>query len=376
MNKVCLVGAALLALASSVSAGAAAPRFTAQRIEAIGGAESLGLAINNQGVVVGQFVRANGTIGAYRWTGAGGMVELAGLSATSETLAMNLNDVGQVVGYGYRTDGQTEALLWQANGQVVNVGQILDPTGGTEVFDINESGQMVGSRRLGPAQRQGLVYTLGGEIVNVGTIEGNNQSKNTAINEAGDVVGFSYRLFSPDRAALTRREGDSYGETVDLGPIGRTFSRAFDINDLGQVVGLANDGASAPRAALFDTQRPGDWVNLGILEGSQYEESDALSINNNGWIVGRSFGFSEPANAATLFLDGRALELALLVDNLAEVGFVELLEATSINDLNQIVGTGLMKDGTLSGFVLTVVPAPGAATALGFAGVLAMRRRR
>lgn len=376
MNKMCLVGAGLLALASSAWAGATAPRFTAQRIEAIGGAESLGLAINNHGVVVGQFVRANGSIGAYRWTSAGGMVELAGLSATSETLAMNLNDAGQVVGYGYRTDGQTEALLWQANGQVVNVGQIWDPTGGTEVFDINESGQMVGSRRLGPAQRQGLVYSLGGEIVDVGTIEGNNQSKNTAINEAGDVVGFSYRLFSPDRAALTRREGDSYGETIDLGPLGRTFSRAFDINDLGQVVGLANDGASAPRAALFDTERPGDWVNLGILEGSQYEESDALSINNNGWIVGRSFGFSEPANAATLYLDGRALELALLVDNLAEVGFVELLEATSINDLNQIVGTGLMKDGTLSGFVLTVVPAPGGAAVLALAGVLTARRRR
>jgi len=369
---------AALALASVSFAGAphpTAPRFSIRAIDAIGGAENLALGVNDHGQVVGQFVRENGTLGAYIWSASGGMVELQGLSPTSETIAMNLNNLGQVVGYGVRaSDSRTEALLWQPDGQMVNVGQIWDPNGGTEVFDINEQGMMVGSRQLAPFQRQGLMYTLGGDIVNVGTIEGNNQSKNTAINESGDVVGFSYRLFEPDRAALTRYTGDTYEETIDLGPVGRTFSRAFDINDAGQVVGVAND-QSPNRAALFDTERPGGWTNLGIIEDMGFEESEALSINNGGWIVGRSFNFEN--SAATFFYDGQALDLMTLVDNLQDVGFVALYEANAVNDLGQIVGSGMLKDGTISGFILTVVPAPGAgAGLLGAAGFAAARRRR
>lgn len=376
MLRTCVSLASAAALASVSFAGSSAPRFTIRAIDAIGGAENLALGVNDHGQVVGQFVRENGTLGAYIWSSSNGMVELQGLSGTSETVAFNLNNLGQVVGYGMRSDNnQSEALLWQSDGEMVNVGQIWDPTGGTEVFDINEQGMMVGSRRIGPAQRQGLMYTLGGETVNVGTIEGNNQSKNTAINESGDVVGFSYRLFEPDRAALTRYTGDAYEETVDLGPTGRTFSRAFDVNDVGQVVGFANDGASAIRAAIFDVDRPGGWTNLGIVEGFGFEESEALSINNDGWIVGRSFNFEN--SAATFYFGGEAIELSTLVDNLNAAGFVALYEANAINDLGQIVGSGMLKDGTVSGFILTVVPAPGAgAMMLGGAGLAFARRRR
>ncbi len=373
---VALAGAVALASVSLAgSASGAAPRFTIRAIDGIGGAENLALGVNDHGQVVGQFVRENGSLGAYIWSSSGGMIELQGLTGTSDTAAFNLNNRGQVVGYGMRTDNnRTEALLWQADGQMVNVGQVWDPTGGTEVFDINEQGMMVGSRQLTPTLRQGLMYTVGGDIVNVGTIEGNNQSKNTAINESGDVAGFSYRLFQPDRAALTRYTGDTYEPTVDLGPTGRTFSRAFDLNDVGQVVGFANDGASPVRAALFDTDRPGGWTSLGIVEGYGFEESEALSINNNGWIVGRSFNFE--SSAATFYFGGEAIELGTLVDNLSAAGFVALYEANAVNDLGQIVGSGMLKDGSTSGFILTVVPAPGAFGVLGLAGALATRRRR
>lgn len=378
MMRTCVSLAGAVALASVSLAGApgVAPRFTIRAIDAIGGAENLALGVNDHGQVVGQFVRENGTLGAYIWSSSGGMIELEGLSETSETSAFNLNNLGQVVGYGMRADNnRTEALLWQANGEMVNVGQVWDPSGGTEVFDINEQGMMVGSRQISPTLRQGLMYTLGGEVVNVGTVEGLNQSKNTAINENGDVVGFSYRLFTPDRAALTRYTDDAYEETIDLGPIGRTFSRAFDVNDVGQVVGFANDGASAIRAAIFDVDRPGGWTNLGIVEGFGFEESEALSINNDGWIVGRSFNFEN--SAATFYFGGEAIELSTLVDNLSAAGFVALYEANAINDLGQIVGSGMLKDGTVSGFILTVVPAPGASVAmLGAAGLALSRRRR
>ncbi len=369
--------AGAVALASGSFGGTtsgAAPRFTIRAIDGIGGAESLALGVNDHGQVVGQFVRENGSLGAYIWSSSGGMVELQGLTGTSDTAAFNLNNRGQVVGYGMRADGQTEALLWQPDGQMVNVGQVWDASGGTEVFDINEQGMMVGSRRVAAGQRQGLMYTVGGDIVNVGTIEGNNQSKNTAINEDGDVAGFSYRLFQPDRAAVTHYTGDAYEPTVDLGPTGRTFSRAFDLNDLGQVVGFANDGASAIRAAIFDTDRPGGWTNLGIVEGYGFEESEALSINNSGWIVGRSFNFEN--SAATFYFGGEAIELSTLVDNLSADGFIALYEANAVNDLGQIVGSGMLKDGSTSGFILTVVPAPGAVGALGLAGVFGVRRRR
>lgn len=72
---------------------------------------------------------------------------------------------------------------------------------------------------------------------------------------------------------------------TDVGdlPGGDSRSFAYDINDLGEVVGVS-DAATGQRGFLW---RDGAVINLGDLPGGQ-DRSDARAINNSTQIAGLS----------------------------------------------------------------------------------------
>ena len=118
-------------------------------------------------------------------------------------------------------------------------------------------------------------------------------------------------------------------DIIDLGTLGGNVSRAFSINNSGQIAGWADDSSGNHYATLFDPTGGGNNINLGTLGG---DKSDAYSINGSGQIVGRARIASGNAHA-TLFDPtggGSNIDLGTLGGTYG-VG-------NSINDDGQIVG--------------------------------------
>ena len=122
----------------------------------------------------------------------------------------------------------------------------------------------------------------------------------------------------------------------DLGTLGGAASKARDINDSGQVVGVAEYDSvhygdfirRSRRAFLWED---GHLRDLGTLGG---RHSEAYAINSDGTVVGRSQ--VEPGRGhstsyhATLWRDGRVIDLGTL-------GGTESA-AYDINERGQVVG--------------------------------------
>lgn len=144
-------------------------------------------------------------------------------------------------------------------------------------FDINARGQITGVRWT--QTRGGQAWVTDGSTVRVlddlpERITGDRFSMTTAINSDGDVVGWSG---SYEHAVLWRA-----GTTtpIDLGTLGGVQSQALGINDAGWIVGFARATNHFRHAALWENGRVTD---LGTLGG---EESIALDINSRGEVVG------------------------------------------------------------------------------------------
>ena len=104
--------------------------------------------------------------------------------------------------------------------------------------------------------------TPGYTIEDLGTL-GGNRSEATALNDYGEVVGFS-------RTADGQTRGFYYqdGSMVDIGTLGGNISYARDINNNSQIVGssyLEYEGGSRWHAFLYENN---EMIDLGTLGGN------------------------------------------------------------------------------------------------------------
>ncbi|HEV3204317.1 MAG TPA: hypothetical protein VGY77_08040 [Gemmataceae bacterium] len=130
------------------------------------------------------------------------------------------------------------------------------------------------------------------------------------INNAGQVVGFSYR------GGITDAYRWDWGQAHDLGP-----GAAYGINQHGWVVGVWTNGPIAHGALWID----GKLTDLGRLPGYSY--GIAFSINDQGQAVGVSGIVDGMDWEATLWQNGKILDIG--------PG-----RATAINNNGQVVGWG------------------------------------
>jgi probable HAF family extracellular repeat protein len=144
----------------------------------------------------------------------------------------------------------------------------------------------------------------------------------------------------------------------DLGTLGgnpQSDSRAWDINDKGQIVGQSTlkDDLITSHACVWQNGTIKDLH--GGLSTIGYHYSTAKSINNSGHVVGFMSVVGEPGtyvmdtSRAFLYRDGRMLDL----NDAVPVGTPwVLLHANSINDNGVIVGIG-KRNGYFHAFMLT-----------------------
>jgi probable HAF family extracellular repeat protein len=117
-----------------------------------------------------------------------------------------------------------------------------------------------------------------------------------------------------------------------MGTLGGSWSQAYAINNKGQVTGLAYTKNGSAHAFITSG---GKLVDLGTISGPT-STTWGFGINNFGVVVGQST-FSGTYHAF-VYSGGKMKDLNKLIP--AGSGWV-LLDANSINDAGQIVGTGL-----------------------------------
>jgi probable HAF family extracellular repeat protein len=287
-----------------------------------GGGTAQAFDINEAGQVVGYAHTASLQQHAFLWTD-GVMTDLGSLPTGSSSKAFGLNNNGQVVGYafdGSAAGGATNhAFLWEEGvmtdlfpvpqfsiGNAVNdAGQVVGnynlnrpfiwedgvftDLGGFDggasfgyALDINNAGQVVGSSHVNNGSEgieQHAFLWEEGVMTDLGALPGMLDSRAHAINQLGDVVGFS-SLFDPDTTdEISRSFLYSNGQMIDLNVPG-DYTAAEDINDLGHIVGWMGS-----RAYIYEDGVVPE-LNTLILPGSGITVQKATGINNAGQIVG------------------------------------------------------------------------------------------
>ena len=165
-------------------------------------------------------------------------------------------------------------------------------------------------------------------IQDLGTLPGDESSRATAINDAGQIVGISGTCSDPTHAFLW-----ADGVMTDLGSLpGTVRTYPSDINNAGQIVGTGRDASWNPYAFLWED---GVMTALGNFS--------AASINDVGQIVG--WVWTSSGSHPALWENNTLTDLGT-PDPTRVYG-----EANDINNAGQIVGETFTEDHDGIGFL-------------------------
>ncbi len=309
--------------------------------------------ISSSGVAVGTISSSVTEVG-FVWSASSGYTYLTPLSGYTHSFAYGINDSGQVVGSSYSSASGQRASLWQGGRPVEDLGTLA--SGDSAAYAINSAGQIVGASEAGNGYTHAFLWSRSTGMQDLSGAASMDSSRAMGINDSGMVVGnLGWHAF-----VWTSSAG-----TTDLGvPIG-----ADDVNNAGQI--LCND-------LSFAFGRPASlWLNgeplvpeIGFpTEAGGIAGCMAYDINNLGQVVGdgdqrRTFVWDATTGI-------RALPTA---------SGLTYQYARAINDSGVIAGYGRDSAGIHHLLIWTPVPEPSSLLALlagiGGFGALFRRRRR
>jgi probable HAF family extracellular repeat protein len=181
-------------------------------------------------------------------------------------------------------------------------------------------------------------------VQNLGTLPGDYSSVAMGINQAGDVVGWSY---GPTGARAFLYTAES-GMTALPALAGRPFTTARAVNDDRTVVGTASTGGTdVGHAVLWQS---GTALDLGTLGAGSF--SEALAVNGGGSVVGSSS--SDGGSVAGIHAFRRDPGAAMV--DLTPT--VDTARATGINDAGQVAGYRNSRAFRLDGATFTDLGVP------------------
>ena len=228
---------------------------------------SMGFGINNRGEIVGVSDNL-----AFLWTKGHGMVRLGTLSKDEKWKgggARDINDNGQIVGmsqlpapesnpevpWTWKPD-QYHAVLWTGVEKILDLGTLKL---NSQALGINNRREIVG----GSSDKEGWTHER------IGSYHNEN----------------GLLCFDPSCVAFIWTERHGMTQLPILA--GGNASSAYAINDIGQVVGWSYTAANEVHAFVWTSKK--GTIDLGTLPGDHKYESVAYSINNPGQVAGYSF---------------------------------------------------------------------------------------
>lgn len=238
-----------------------------------------------------------------------------------DVVGRGMNENGDVAGYGgwpYRAFVWTETtgITWLPCDEDSCIGR-----------DINDLGEVVGSHGNAAAR-----WAADGSLFDLGTLPGGTEATAHAINNDGMIVGEAYSGtgFTDIHAFVYTDAGGMVDITPDAG-----VSRAYDVNDNGQVAGHTNSVAFRWENGVL--------TQLGVLPGDAY--SFGKAINDSGQVAGTSTTANGNADHAFRHTDGVGLEDLGVTNNPNEVW--------GINSFGDVVGHGSTFGNSDRGFIYT-----------------------
>lgn len=248
--------------------------------------------------------------------------------------AITINQAGSIAGLSVIYDPfSITAVLWQG-GTVTNLGAML-PAGLHEATAINNAGQVVGWSQPSASvsgTQQAVLWRAGG-VTTLTALGGHGfSSLGLGINNLGQVVGVSGTTGGLTAHATLWA---SNGSATDLGAfMAGANSEARGINDAGLAVGQSwlDAGGTSFHAALWGSA---GIVDLGTLAGGDL--SSAYDINANGMAVGWSNAANGDQHAVVWASNGAITALSSLGGHFSH--------ANAINSSGYIVGSAETSGG-------------------------------
>ena len=327
----------------------AAPLYSVSDLGSLGGMYSMGLGVNNSGLVSGfSHLVGNGPEHAIVGQALSSPQDLASLGG-SYSQAYSINNLGQVVGSSTLLgDTVYHAFQWDGGAAppLVKLKDLkaLVALGNSRAFSINDRGQATGFSSTSVGTEHAVIWQNTGVITDLGTLDGTGNSYGTVINATGDVAGFSSLTGNKATHAVLWANGTK----KDLGTLGGNHSAAYGINILGEVAGSATTALDAAQHAfLWQPNQLPQMKDLGTLGGTF---SEAHGISRNGDVVGVSTTVNNAVQKAFLWQSGLGLQdLNTLIDPAS--GWT-LMEAQAISDDGTyITGVGMV-NGERHAFLL------------------------
>jgi probable HAF family extracellular repeat protein len=227
--------------------------------------------------------------------------------------------------------------LWTKRGKIIDIGALPGGSQGLATA-VNNRGQVVGFSDNGildafsmtglPTQSRAFLWQ-DGAIRDLGTLGGSDAIA-FYINDRGQVAGSSYTNAIPSPGCNGSPTTDPFfwenGKMLDIGTFGGTCGGPGWMNNRGQVVGGSNyAGDQTSSAFLWDKEH--GLKDLGLLPGGLF--GGANWINDEGEIVGGSDGGT--FFHAVLWKEGAILDLGTIYGEACT-------DAYSINSKGQVVG--------------------------------------
>lgn len=362
MLQPCAMISVALTVALASSGAQAEIRYRIQDLHGIfsGDGGSVAVGINNAGWITGIY---SGTGFVY---GQGRLELIPNIDAGKSVAPFAINGPGDVAGLRFTASDGEAAFLYRG-GRTIDIGASLQAAN-SWASDVNDAGNVVGnaggkgffydgiqSRYIeAPEGYSLLAYGLNDHDVVVGQAQGEGlPTYGQAF--VRDATGFS--LLQPELAN---------GEYLRVG---------IDVNNAGQVLVQSSSIFGGAKNYIYH-----NGIVTEILPPQGAESVNGLDINASGQVVGTiETRAPDGQSRAFVYTDGQSYNLNDFLKP-ADAANWYLREAVGINDLGEIIGTGIV-NGEAHIFLATPVPEVNTATlilcGLGMvAGVARTARRR